>query len=93
MCIRDRPYTGGPLSYIDTIGVDAYVATADMLAQRHGARFTPPQLLRDMAKKGETFYKDSTPSAEKDLHKKRPKPDARSRSRKNRQCHGHRSQC
>ena len=59
------PYTGGPLSYIDTIGVDAYVATADMLAQRHGARFTPPQLLRDMAKKGETFYKDSTPSAKK----------------------------
>ena len=36
-----------------------------MLAQRHGARFTPPQLLRDMAKKGETFYKDSTPSAKK----------------------------
>ena len=59
------PYTGGPLSYIDTIGLDAYVATADMLAQRHGARFTPPQLLRDMAKKGETFYKDSTPSAQK----------------------------
>ena len=59
------PYTGGPLSYIDTIGVEAYVATADMLAQRHGARFTPPQLLRDMAKKGETFYKDSTPSAKK----------------------------
>ena len=59
------PYTGGPLSYIDTIGVDAYVATADMLAQRHGARFTPPQLLRDMAKKGETFYKDSTPSSQK----------------------------
>ena len=55
------PYTGGPLSYIDTTGLDAYVATADMLAQRHGARFTPPQLLRDMAKKGETFYKDSTP--------------------------------
>ena len=59
------PYTGGPLSYIDTIGLDAYVATADMLAQRHGARFTPPQLLRDMAKKGETFYKDSTPSSQK----------------------------
>ena len=59
------PYTGGPLSYIDTIGLDAYVATADMLAQRHGARFTPPQLLRDMAKKGETFYKDSTPSKQK----------------------------
>ena len=59
------PYTGGPLSYIDTIGVDAYVATADMLAQRHGARFTPPQLLRDMAKSGKTFYADSTPSSQR----------------------------
>ena len=59
------PYTGGPLSYIDTIGLDAYVATADMLAQRHGARFTPPQLLRDMAKSGKTFYADSTPSSQK----------------------------
>jgi len=42
------PYTGGPLSYIDTIGLSAYVSTADMLAQRHGARFSPPQLLRDI---------------------------------------------
>ncbi|WP_427451616.1 3-hydroxyacyl-CoA dehydrogenase NAD-binding domain-containing protein [Litorimonas sp. WD9-15] len=59
------PYTGGPLSYIDTIGLDAYVATADMLAQRHGARFTPPQMVRDMAKKGQTFYADSTPSSKR----------------------------
>ena len=50
------PWTGGPMSYIDTIGVDTFVATADMLAQRHGARFTPPQGLRDMAEAGETVY-------------------------------------
>jgi len=59
------PYTGGPLSYIDTIGLKAYVSTSDMLAQRHGARFSPPQSFRDMAEKGETLYKDSTPSAKK----------------------------
>ena len=50
------PYTGGPLSYIDTIGLDAYVATSDMLAQRHGARFSPPNKIREMAKKGENLY-------------------------------------
>ena len=50
------PYTGGPLSYIDTIGMDAYIATSDMLAQRHGARFSPPVKFREMAKKGETLY-------------------------------------
>lgn len=50
------PYTGGPFSFIDTMGVAAFVAEADRLAQAYGARFTPPQLLRDMAAKGETFY-------------------------------------
>ena len=28
----------------------------DRLAQQYGARFAPPQLLRDMAAKGESFY-------------------------------------
>ncbi|MBL4639735.1 MAG: 3-hydroxyacyl-CoA dehydrogenase, partial [Kordiimonadaceae bacterium] len=50
------PYTGGPFSFIDTYGIAEFVAEADRLAQAHGARFTPPQLLRDMAAKGETFY-------------------------------------
>ena len=50
------PFTGGPFSFIDTMGVDEFVAEADRLAQAYGARFTPPQLLRDMADKGETFY-------------------------------------
>ncbi|MCJ9428327.1 3-hydroxyacyl-CoA dehydrogenase NAD-binding domain-containing protein [Kordiimonas marina] len=51
------PWTGGPFSFIDTMGVAAFVAEADRLAQAYGQRFTPPQLLRDMAAKGETFYK------------------------------------
>ena len=49
-------WTGGPMSYIDTIGLPAFVATADMLAQRHGERFNPPQSFRDMATKGATLY-------------------------------------
>jgi len=50
------PWTGGPLSMIDTVGPAAFVATCDALAAECGPRFAPPQLLRDMAAKGETFY-------------------------------------
>ena len=42
--------------FIDQTGLKTFVKTADRLAQTYGARFTPPQLLRDMAAKGETFY-------------------------------------
>ncbi len=50
------PFTGGPFSHMDTIGIGNVVATLDRLAQAHGERFAPPQLLRDMAAAGETFY-------------------------------------
>ncbi len=50
------PFTGGPFSHMDTVGLAQVVATLDKLAQAHGERFTPPQLLRDMAAAGETFY-------------------------------------
>jgi len=50
------PWSGGPFSFIDTMGVEAFVVEADRLTQAYGVRFTPPQLLRDMAKNGETFY-------------------------------------
>ena len=50
------PYTGGPFSFIDSYGVTEFVQEADRLAQQYGARFTPPQMLRDMAEKGEVFY-------------------------------------
>lgn len=50
------PFTGGPLSLIDTIGVAEFVAECDRLAQTCGERFTPNQLLRDMAAKGDSFY-------------------------------------
>lgn len=51
------PWTGGPASYIDTIGMDEFVSKADSLAQRYGERFHPPASFRDKAKAGETLYK------------------------------------
>ncbi|HEY9056411.1 MAG TPA: FAD-dependent oxidoreductase [Aurantimonas sp.] len=50
------PYTGGTISYIDGMGVKAFVALCERLADRHGERFQPTPLLREMAEKGESFY-------------------------------------
>ena len=50
------PWTGGPLSYIDMVGIKEFVAEADNLAQKYGERFTPCKLLRDMAAKNERFH-------------------------------------
>lgn len=51
------PWTGGPMSHIDTIGMDAFVRKAESLAQKYGERFNPPQSFRDMAEKNEKLYK------------------------------------
>jgi 3-hydroxyacyl-CoA dehydrogenase/enoyl-CoA hydratase/3-hydroxybutyryl-CoA epimerase len=51
------PYTGGPLSYIDTMGAKAFVALCERLAAAHGKRFEPNALLKDMAAKGDGFYR------------------------------------
>jgi 3-hydroxyacyl-CoA dehydrogenase/enoyl-CoA hydratase/3-hydroxybutyryl-CoA epimerase len=50
------PYTGGPISYIDQIGAAAFVARCEAMTKSYGPRFAPNDLLRDMAKKNETFY-------------------------------------
>ncbi len=57
------PWTGGPLSLIDTVGVARFVAECDALAARFGQRYSPPQLLRDMAKAGRSFYQADTAQA------------------------------
>jgi 3-hydroxyacyl-CoA dehydrogenase/enoyl-CoA hydratase/3-hydroxybutyryl-CoA epimerase len=57
------PFTGGPLSYIDFMGTGAFVARLDDLAARHGPRFAPNPLLRDLARTGETFYGRFPPGA------------------------------
>ncbi len=58
------PYTGGTLSYIDGMGVKAFVAQCEELAAQYGDHFKPTALLLDMAAKGETFYGRFDPYAE-----------------------------
>jgi 3-hydroxyacyl-CoA dehydrogenase / enoyl-CoA hydratase / 3-hydroxybutyryl-CoA epimerase len=59
------PFTGGTISYIDGMGTKSFVALCGDFAKRHGARFKPPKLLLDMAKKNETFYGRFPPSVRK----------------------------
>jgi 3-hydroxyacyl-CoA dehydrogenase/enoyl-CoA hydratase/3-hydroxybutyryl-CoA epimerase len=56
------PYTGGPISMIDTMGASAFVARCEALAKKHGDRFVPNKLLRELATKGETFYQRFAPA-------------------------------
>ncbi|HSP25619.1 MAG TPA: 3-hydroxyacyl-CoA dehydrogenase family protein, partial [Saliniramus sp.] len=50
------PFTGGALSYIDFMGAGTFVALCRRLEAAHGERFAPPQIVIDMADKGESFY-------------------------------------
>ncbi|WP_299865828.1 3-hydroxyacyl-CoA dehydrogenase NAD-binding domain-containing protein [uncultured Hoeflea sp.] len=50
------PYTGGALSYIDSMGAQAFVDMCKVLARKYGKQFRSPKLLVEMAEKGETFY-------------------------------------
>ena len=50
------PFTGGPFSFIDTLGLDAFVAKADALEARYGEGFAVPDSIREMAKSGKSFY-------------------------------------
>lgn len=49
------PFRGGVFRYLDSIGLQNYVAMASQY-QTLGAMYQVPQLLIDMAEKGETFY-------------------------------------
>ncbi|MBN9022931.1 MAG: 3-hydroxyacyl-CoA dehydrogenase, partial [Rhizobiales bacterium] len=64
------PFTGGTLSYIDFTGTAAFVARLDRLAHDHGPRFAPNDLLRDLARSGESLYARFPP----------PRPDAPERA-------------
>ncbi len=55
------PWSGGPFSWLDMIGAGCAVEICDALTAAHGARFTTPALLREMAAKGETFYSRFAP--------------------------------
>jgi 3-hydroxyacyl-CoA dehydrogenase/enoyl-CoA hydratase/3-hydroxybutyryl-CoA epimerase len=50
------PWTGGPISHIDTIGSARFVEICDRLAQKYGERFLPPPSLRQLAREGGSYY-------------------------------------
>ena len=50
------PWSGGPFSWLDIIGASRAVDICDGLKARQGTRFDAPDLLREFAEKGETFY-------------------------------------
>ncbi len=50
------PWTGGPFGWLDILGAGRAVEICEGLAARHGPRFEPPRLLRDMAATGGSFY-------------------------------------
>lgn len=50
------PWTGGPFGWLDMLGAERAARIAEGLAARHGDRFAPPALLREMAERGESFY-------------------------------------
>jgi 3-hydroxyacyl-CoA dehydrogenase/enoyl-CoA hydratase/3-hydroxybutyryl-CoA epimerase len=50
-------WTGGTLSFIETVGMAAFVKECDRMADRYGERFRPSAWLKQRAAKGELFYK------------------------------------
>ncbi|HEY0938507.1 MAG TPA: 3-hydroxyacyl-CoA dehydrogenase NAD-binding domain-containing protein [Steroidobacter sp.] len=54
-------WTGGPLSLIETVGLERFVAEAERMASAYGARFAPSDWLRARAEQGETFYEAALP--------------------------------
>jgi len=50
------PWSGGPFSWLDILGAPYAAERCDQLAQKFGPRFNCPDLLREMAAKGQSFY-------------------------------------
>ncbi len=57
------PWSGGPFSWLDILGAEQAVAICDHLTEAYGPRFTAPDMLRDMAAKGEGFYQRAASKA------------------------------
>ncbi len=51
------PWSGGPFSWLDIIGAPYAAERCDQLTAEFGDRFKTPNLLREMADKGQSFYK------------------------------------
>jgi 3-hydroxyacyl-CoA dehydrogenase/enoyl-CoA hydratase/3-hydroxybutyryl-CoA epimerase len=56
------PWSGGPFAWLDILGAARAVELCEELAKKHGSRFAPPKLLKEMATKGESFYRRFAPA-------------------------------
>jgi len=50
------PFRGGPLRHADDLGAARLVGELERLAERHGGRFTPCDVLVEQARRGSKFY-------------------------------------
>ena len=50
------PYTGGTLSYIDTVGIAEFVGQCDRMARKYGDRFNVSDWMRKRAGAGQAFH-------------------------------------
>ncbi|MDC8831576.1 fatty acid oxidation complex subunit alpha FadJ [Alteromonas gilva] len=50
------PFLGGPFRYMDELGINKVVERLNHYAETVDAKFSPAQVLTDMASKGQTFY-------------------------------------
>jgi 3-hydroxyacyl-CoA dehydrogenase/enoyl-CoA hydratase/3-hydroxybutyryl-CoA epimerase len=50
------PFRGGPLRHADDLGATRLVADLQRLAERHGPRFAPCEVLQDLARRNTKFY-------------------------------------
>ncbi|WP_306045304.1 3-hydroxyacyl-CoA dehydrogenase NAD-binding domain-containing protein [Nioella sp. MMSF_3534] len=58
------PWSGGPFSWLDMLGTPYAAERCDQLTETYGARFATPDLLREMAGKGHSFYGRFGPKAQ-----------------------------
>jgi len=52
------PWTGGTLSFIDTVGIEHFVSECDRMAAAYGPRFEVSDWLRQRAARGESFHQE-----------------------------------
>jgi 3-hydroxyacyl-CoA dehydrogenase/enoyl-CoA hydratase/3-hydroxybutyryl-CoA epimerase len=51
-------WTGGTLTFIDSVGIEHFVAEYDRMTKSYGSRFAVSGWLRQRAKRGERFHAD-----------------------------------
>ena len=61
------PFRGGLAQFADETGLESIVKRLDELAQKHGQRFAPPQLLRDLAREHRPFPRPKVEKKERKI--------------------------